>query len=253
MRAGAPIVTLLTDFGGRDSYLAEMKAVLVTAMSALTIVDISHEIEPGNVAMAAYLLSRSWFRFPSGTVHLVVVDPGVGTKRRAIAARVGGHGFVGPDNGVFGSILNDADVVELAVPEKASATFHGRDVFAPAACRLLRGESLTTLGTIITDAFIPTAAEPVRDGNRVIGQVVHVDRFGNLITNVSMERIPQTVQVQVGTVVVGPVRRTFGDVGAGQLVAYAGSGGALEVGVRGGNASRALSAGVGAEVVVVEV
>lgn len=243
------VVTLLTDFGTRDPYLAEMKAILVSAVDGLTIIDVSHDVEPGNVMMAAYILGRTWWRFPSGTVHLVVVDPGVGTNRRAIAGQYRGHSFVGPDNGVFGEILRDADVVELSVPADASRTFHGRDVFAPAASRLLRREPLTRLGGVINDPRQLELQAPIVESEQIVGQVVHVDRFGNLITNLSAEATRGAIAFTVCGVTTGALRRTFGDVCTGQIVAYLGSGGTLEVGVRDGSAAQVLGADVGTPVV----
>ncbi len=245
----SPVVTLMTDFGTRDPYLAEMKAILVSAVDELTIIDVSHDVEPGNVMMAAYILGRTWWRFPSGTVHLVVVDPGVGTNRRAIAGQMRTHSFIGPDNGVFGEILRDADVVELSVPAAASATFHGRDVFAPAASRLLRKEPLTGLGSGLTDLRQLEVQEPIVESEQIVGQVVYVDRFGNLITNLSAETTREAVDLIVCGVTTGALRRTFGDVRSGQIVAYLGSGRTLEVGVRDGSAAHMLGADVGTPVV----
>src|SRR5690606_12746954 len=142
-----PILTLLTDFGTADSYVAEVRGVLLSAVPGATLVDVSHEVAQGAVRTAAYLLGRAWRRFPAGTVHLVVVDPGVGTPRAALAAEFGGHRFVGPDNGTLTPVLEGAAVVELAPPAEASATFHGRDLFAPAAAALATGAALASLGS----------------------------------------------------------------------------------------------------------
>src|SRR6476620_11272589 len=143
-----PIITLLTDFGTTDAYVAEMKAVLLGAVPEATLVDLTHAVPPGDIRAGAYLLGRSWHRFPAGTVHLSVVDPGVGTTRAALALRAHGHWFVGPDNGLFTPVLRDAEVeaVVLPVPAEASPTFHGRDLFAPAAAVLACGAPLDSLG-----------------------------------------------------------------------------------------------------------
>ncbi|HXE57083.1 MAG TPA: SAM-dependent chlorinase/fluorinase, partial [Gemmatimonadales bacterium] len=141
------IITLLTDFGTADAYVAEVKGVLLSRAPGVTLVDVTHQVPPGDVRSATYLLGRVWRRFPAGTIHLVVVDPGVGTARAAIAGRAGGHGFVGPDNGLFGDLLGPGDpVVALPVPPDASPVFHGRDLFAPAAAALALGEPLDRLG-----------------------------------------------------------------------------------------------------------
>ncbi|HXO84503.1 MAG TPA: SAM-dependent chlorinase/fluorinase, partial [Gemmatimonadales bacterium] len=126
------IITLLTDFGTVDSYVAELKAVLLSRAPSVTLVDITHQVAPGDIRAGQYLLGRTWAHFPAGTVHLAIVDPGVGTARRALAAEHGGHRFVAPDNGLLSFLPQDGHFVSLPVPTTAAATFHGRDVFAPA-------------------------------------------------------------------------------------------------------------------------
>jgi S-adenosylmethionine hydrolase len=240
-----PIITILTDFGTRDSYVAEVKGVLLSRAPAATIVDISHDVPAGDVRAGQYVLSRAWPRFPAGTVHLAVIDPGVGTVRRALAAQAGGHSFVGPDNGLFSGLPDDARFVSLPVLRDASPTFHGRDVFAPAAARLATGARLEELGTPAEDVVRRAAPSPRVAESAVLGEVVYIDRFGNLISNIPKELIRMGASISVETTVVGPVRRTFGDVAAGTLVAYVGSGGTVEVGVRVGSAARVLGVGVG--------
>jgi S-adenosylmethionine hydrolase len=240
----SPLVTLLTDFGYRDSYVAEMKAVLVSLVPSVLLVDITHEVPPGDVLAGQYLLGRTWARFPSGTVHLAVVDPGVGTRRRAIIAYSAGHYFVGPDNGLFTPVLGGATVVELAVPETAAPTFHGRDVFAPAASRLALGEPLERLGTLVPDPVRLSLPEPVRQGSRVLGAVIYVDRFGTLVTNIGGELAEGRSAVEIRNFRV-PMRRTFADAEPGELVAFVGSGGTVEIAVRDGAAVTKLGVGVG--------
>jgi S-adenosylmethionine hydrolase len=227
------IVTLLSDFGLKDSYVAEVKAVLLSGVPDARLVDITHELAPGSVAGAQYLLARSWGRFPAGTTHLVVVDPGVGTARRALAASRSGHHFVGPDNGVLSAILAGADVVTLPVPPGAAPTFHGRDVFAPAAASLAAGKPLAGLGLPCAGPVIQPLPQPRRDG---------------LISNIGAELLDGAGTVRVGNPNVGAVRTTFGDVRSGELVAYRGSGGTLEVAVRDGSAAEVLQAGLGTEI-----
>ncbi|MGH7536957.1 MAG: SAM hydrolase/SAM-dependent halogenase family protein, partial [Gemmatimonadales bacterium] len=142
------LITLLTDFGTTDSYVAEIKGEILRGAPGTTLVDLSHAVPPGDVRSAAYLLGRTWHHFPTGAVHLGVVDPGVGTNRAAMAFSAHGHWFVGPDNGLFTPVLHDAEVeiVALPVPEGASPTFHGRDLFAPAAAALAQGVALSNLG-----------------------------------------------------------------------------------------------------------
>jgi S-adenosyl-L-methionine hydrolase (adenosine-forming) len=244
-------VTLLTDFGTTDSYVAEMKGVILTRTPTAVLVDITHGIHPGEVRSAAYVLGRTWHQFPPGTIHLVVVDPGVGTTRAALAFSAHGHGFVGPDNGVFTPVLHDAEVevVVLPTPDGASPTFHGRDVFAPAAAALAGGASVSTLGEPFSGMPARLAyTEPHYEGKSVVGQVVYVDRFGTLVTNLTPDLVPAYAKVEVEGLEVGPLRRTFGDVPTGGLVAYAGSGGQVEIAVRDGSAARRLGLGVGGRV-----
>lgn len=245
------LVTLLTDFGTSDSYVAEMKGALLTAAPHATLVDVTHSVTPGDIRAAAYLLGRVWQRFPAGTVHLAVVDPGVGTERAALALATRGHFFVGPDNGLFSYVLRDAEVqiVSLATPDGAAPTFHGRDLFAPAAAALASGVALAQLGEPF--ARMPArlaSGEPHYEGKCVVGQVVYVDRFGTLVTNLTPDLVPPYAIVEVEGLEVGPLRRTFGDVPTGGLVAYAGSGGQVEIAVRDGSAARRLGMGVGGRI-----
>ncbi|MGH7516264.1 MAG: SAM hydrolase/SAM-dependent halogenase family protein [Gemmatimonadales bacterium] len=239
-----PIITLLTDFGTRDAYVGELRGVLLTRAPGAVLADITHDIAPGDVRAAAYVLGRTWPKFPAGTVHLAVVDPGVGGARAALAIRSAGHHFVGPDNGLLTSALTGAhDVVELPIPPSASATFHGRDVFAPAAAALAGGTPMTTLGSppLRVPVRLPPAL-PRSEGDSLVGEVVYVDRYGTLVTNLAPDA--------GGFVEIGgsrlPLRRTFSDIAPGELVAFVGSGGVIEIAVRDGSAAERLGAAVGA-------
>jgi S-adenosylmethionine hydrolase len=244
-----PIITLLTDFGLIDSYVGELKAAILGGVD-VQLVDISHQVRAGDIRGAQYLLGRTWRRFPVGTVHLAVVDPGVGSARRAIAVRSHGHFFVGPDNGLFTAVLDGADVVELRVPRDASPTFHGRDVFAPVAARLAEGEPFQVLGATVKEALRSPLPAPRRQGGAVEGEVIYVDGFGTLITNIPGDWIAGARAIEVTGRSVGRLRRTFADVAPGASVAYVGSGGTLEVALRDGSAAEKLGLGVGATVVV---
>ena len=244
---GAPTVTLLTDFGTADSYVAEMKGAMLRVAPDARLVDVTHDVPAGDLAAGRYLLTRTWRQFPPGTVHLVVIDPGVGSARPALAATRDDHGFVGPDNGVLGPVLPGATVVKLPVPAAASTTFHGRDVFGPAAARLAAGTPLEALGERFDDWMRGEIPLPRREGKWTFGEVIYVDRFGTLVTN-----IPADAAHGRGTVVVQrtgvPLRRTFSDVEPGALVAFIGSGGTVEIAARDGSAAVALGVGVGTEV-----
>jgi S-adenosylmethionine hydrolase len=245
------MITFLSDFGTSDSYVGEVKGVLASLAPHIPVIDISHNLTPGNIRAAAHILARTWHRFPGGTVHLVVVDPGVGGSRAAIAVESGGHFFVGPDNGVLTPAYFNAAprVLGLPVPDGAAATFHGRDLFAPVAARLALGEALDHVGVPMAE---PAArlGDPVPwyQGKTVIGEVLYVDHFGNLVTNLTEDLVPSYAVLEVEDFDIGPVRRTFADVPTGELLAYIGSGNTVEIAVRDGSASRRLGIGVGGRI-----
>jgi len=267
----AAIITLLTDFGQRDSYVAEMKGVLLCALPTAQIVDITHGIPRGNVFAAQYVLGRTWQRFPNGTVHLVVVDPGVGSERRAIAALNGEHRFIGPDNGVLTPVLAAATVFELPVSANAAPTFHGRDVFAPMAAILAAGTPLERAGREIRDPVLRPLPAARQDGTDLVGVVIYVDGFGTLVTNLDAKAAawaakaaravkggkakksadrPAVAERETVVAVAGrvaPLMRTFTDVASGELVAFVGSGGTIEIAVRNGSAAEVLGVRDGAE------
>ncbi len=245
------IITLLTDYGIADSYVGEMKGVLLSLAPGATLVDLTHEIAPGDVAAAAYVLGRAWSHFPAGTVHLAVVDARGGVARAALAFRTREQFFVGPDSGLFTMLLRAAEIeaVSLPTPVSASPTFLGRDLFAPAAAALARGESLASLGERF--AGIPrrmTGSSPQYEGKVVVGEVIYVDRFGNLVTNLTAEFVPHYAVLEAESLAIGPLHSTFGDVPPGSLIAYIGSGGQVEIAVRDGSAARRLGLGVGGRV-----
>ena len=245
----AAIITLLTDFGTADGYVAEMKGVLLSAAREATIVDVSHEVPPQDIECARLALARYWRRFPTGTVHLVVVDPGVGTARAAIAVESDGRFLVGPDNGVLSPALlfAGARAVQLAVPATAAPTFHGRDLFAPVAAALSSGARLDELGQPLLAPVVRRTPEPRRlaDGG-IQGEVITIDRFGNAITN-CMSLRPGALEVGARVL---PVRRTYADAAPGEPVAIVGSSGLIEVAVREGSAARALGLSRGTPVVL---
>jgi S-adenosylmethionine hydrolase len=244
-----PVVTLLTDFGTADGYVAEMKGVILTRAPAATVVDVTHDIPPQDVECGRLAVARYWRRFPTGTVHVAVVDPGVGSPRAALAVESDGRFLVGPDNGVLSPALlvTGARAVTLPVPAGASVTFHGRDVFAPAAADLALGATLDALGSPAIDFVIRRTPEPRRrtDGS-IEGQVITIDRFGNAITNLIGLRA-QSVEVN-GRVL--PLRRSYADVGTGEAIALVGSTGLIEIAVRNGSGAAALGLQRGSVVVV---
>src|SRR6267154_1092947 len=223
------IITLLTDFGTADSYVAEMKGVLATYAPSATLVDITHDVSPGDVYAAQYLLSRTWMFFPEGTIYVAVVDAGVGTDRRVLGATRFGRYFLAPDNGLLSFLSLNATFISIPVLPEAAPTFHGRDVFAPAAGRLSTGGSLESLGSAITDPLYAPLPIATTVGDEVVGEVLHVDRFGTLISNIAGNAIQPGVAISVAGIDAGPLQRTFADVPGGHLVAFVVSGGTVDI------------------------
>lgn len=246
-----PIITLLTDFGNSDSYVGEVKGVLLGGCPDARLVDLSHTISPGDIASAAYVLQRAWVRFPPGSVHLVVVDPGVGSERAPLAVNAGDHIFIGPDNGVLTHPLSCETLLirRLAEPAEASATFHGRDVFAPAAALAACGTPVKELGAPFHETPKKLSVPEARyEGKTVIGTVIYVDRFGNVVTNLDTKLVPAYGVLEVEGLEIGRLSRTYGDVPPGELLAHVGSGGQVEIAVRDGSAARRLGLGIGSRV-----
>ena len=248
-----PVITLTTDFGERDYYVGAVKGVLLSIHPDLAIVDITHAVPPGDVLAGAFVLRNAAAEFPPGSIHLAVVDPGVGTKRRAIAVSGRGSLWVGPDNGLLSFPLGDPAAVtrEITPPpggRRLSATFHGRDLFAPCAARLAAGYPFALVGPRVTGAEILSEAPPAVEGGRVAGQVIHVDGFGNAVTNISSQDLDALAGAAGArsdlSVVAGPrrlpVAAAYGDVERGAPVAVVGSCGLLELAVNGGNGAESL-------------
>lgn len=246
------IVTLLTDFGTADGYVGAMKGSVLAIAPNARLVDVSHEVGPGDVRGGALALEAAAATFPPGTVHVAVVDPGVGTSRRAVAVATEHAVFVGPDNGLLALAARDARAVVVLDRVRwhrrpVSATFHGRDVFAPAAARLTAGVPLRELGS--PGGSLRALDLPVveRSHRGFKGHVVHIDRFGNLITNLTVDHL--AALERRGDAPAGmtirrrrplPILRTYGDARAGSLLALVGSSGRVEIAVRDGSAAAAL-------------
>jgi len=257
------IVTLTTDFGVRDPYVAEMKGAILgiarTAGATVQLVDVTHEVARHDVVEGALALEAATPFFPRGTVHVAVIDPGVGTARRGMVVAARGQVFVGPDNGVFTPFLSGTDwrAFELAAPEyrlpAVSRTFHGRDVFAPAAAHVAVGVDVARLGPAVTDP-VRLAWEGARErAGTLEGAVIHVDRFGNLVTSLFAEAVAARLGARIRVSVRGraiPMVNTYGELERGGLGALAGSSGRLEIAVREGSAAAALRARRGTRVTV---
>ena len=254
-----PIITLTTDFGTRDPWVGIMKGVMLGVCPEARLVDLTHDIAPQDVLEAAMALESATRFFPEGTVHLAVVDPGVGGSRHPIAARAGGHLFVGPDNGLFTFALEragpDGVVVRLEAPQyrltPLSRTFHGRDLFAPAAAHLAAGLALERLGPRLADPVLLPLPRARRDGNMVVGEVLVADRFGNLVTSVTdkdIQILGGPTAIEVGSRNLGRLRESYVDGTTAEPAAIIGSAGRLEIFVRDGSAAAALGASRGTAV-----
>jgi S-adenosyl-L-methionine hydrolase (adenosine-forming) len=246
----AAIVTLTTDFGTRDSYVAEMKGVILGIAPGVQLVDVTHDVPAHDILEAALTLEAAARTFPPGTIHVAVVDPGVGTNRRGLAIAAGDQVLVGPDNGLFtpfltGSAWRAFEVVSEAYRRASvSRTFHGRDVFAPAAGHLALGVEPARLGPPVTDPVRLRWPGVRRMGTGVVGEVIHVDGFGNLVTSIpagAVDDCGQAATVRVGGRTLWLVG-TFGDLAPGAPGALVGSRGRLEVVVREGSAAATLKA-----------
>ncbi len=268
------IITLTTDLGLSDAYVAAMKGVILGINPEAKLVDICHTIKPQNIPQAAFVLSTAYQFFPHKTIHVVVVDPGVGTERRAIILRTPSADFVAPDNGVLSYVIwqsstkpvedivnvqqielePEMEAVALTEPRfwrsPVSPTFHGRDIFAPVAALLSLGFPPIDFGEAITSVTVLPIARPYQalDG-LLVGHIRHIDSFGNLITNIKRDDLPQTNQaitIEVGEQLISGLSHTYAE-GRG-LLALIGSSGYLEVSLKGGSASTMLDAEVGDEV-----
>jgi len=254
-----PVIALLTDFGSKDHYAGTMKGVALGICPDATLVDISHELPAHDVLGASLELAAAYKYFPAGTIFLVVVDPGVGSVRRGIAAEAGDYKFVAPDNGVLTAALDEHPpkrVVELTERKYArptvSRTFEGRDRFAPAAAWLAKGIELAALGRSAGTIHRLDIPRPQAVADRIDGQVLRVDRFGNLITNIDRRTFDKVagspLDIHVGTHAVTRVVSTYADVAPGDVCALFGSTDHLEVAVNGASAAESLGLGRGAPV-----
>ncbi len=257
------IITLTTDFGLSDGFVGMMKGVILGINPNVMIVDLTHDIAPQNIEQGAFLFANAFRYFPANTIHVVIVDPGVGSARRPIAAQVGETLFVAPDNGVLTMALENLKplprVVHLNRAEywraRVSHTFHGRDIFAPVAAHLSLGVPLESLGDPVNDwVCLPHGVAVWRAGNEIVGRIVHIDRFGNAITNIGEEMLTAMDRAQVAVSVRGKtlqgIKSTYAMAGQGEAIALISSSGHLEIAVREGNAAQVLGLRLGDEVFV---
>ena len=262
-----PCITLLTDFGVLDSYVGQMKGVIAAINPAAIVIDLTHSIPPQQIGQAALLLSDAIDAFPAGTIHLVVVDPGVGSARRAIAAEIGSHRFVCPDNGLLSEILKRRPLQRAVRLDQSrwwrptvSGTFHGRDLFAPIAAAWSLGHDLAEFGSPLEDPLTIISLPDCRiesDAHGAMiaihGQVLAIDHFGNVVTNIPHSTLPTgvpTTKVQIGDRTLSGIVRCYADGREGECVALFGSSDRLEIAVVNGHAAKHLRADLGQTVTV---
>lgn len=257
-----PIITLTTDFGASDHLVAAMKGVILNINPATRIVDINHNVAPYDILDGALSLANAYKYFPSRTIHLIVVDPGVGTERRPILVSGEKQFFVAPDNGVLSMVYEREPCTVRHITAEhyflnpVSPTFHGRDIFAPTAGWLSKTLATEAFGDVVTDYARFTLPKPKTDGKAVKGVVLRVDVFGNLMTNLTAEEIPigaldgGAVKLSVNGKAVNRFTKTFAEGNPGEPIALLGSAGYVEIAVNRGNAARTLGANRGAEVIL---
>jgi S-adenosyl-L-methionine hydrolase (adenosine-forming) len=254
-----PILTLTTDFGTSDHFAGVLKGVILGICPAAQIVDITHEIRPFEIAEGAFVIAQSYRAFPKSTVHVVVVDPGVGSARRPILVEAAGHYFIGPDNGVLSMVYGkEKHKVRELTAEKyfrhpVSRTFHGRDIFSPVAAHLAAGVRPAAFGKLITDYLKITFDAPARSGKRVwAGTILKIDRFGNLITNFHIGEFEavqsRPFEMSVGVRKLHRLAIHYAEVEEAEPFVIVGSSGYLEVACNQASAARVLGCGVGAPV-----
>jgi S-adenosylmethionine hydrolase len=258
-----PLITLLTDFGEQDHYVAAMKGVILGICPAANIIDITHQIPPFQIAAGAYTLAQAAPAFPTGTVHVAVVDPGVGSARRAIAARGAGQIYVGPDNGLLAMALDAASkprVYEITNEKlfrhPVSKTFHGRDIFAPVAAHLAGELALSRVGSRLTDWQKPPFLKPQKSGPKEwAGRILSIDHFGNLVTNFSWKEFGELVQqnfhIKIGSISIRVFANTYREIPSGIPFVIRGSSNYLEVSLNEGNASKLIASSLARDIALV--
>ena len=258
----ASTITLTTDFGLQDHYVSVLKAVILGISPESRIIDISHQIPPQDIMAGAWVVRNSAMLFPKNSVHVVVVDPGVGTDRKPIALKINDQYFVGPDNGIFSLIGDKYDYEAIELTNKklwlddVSETFHGRDIFAPVAAHLAKGVPLSDLGKPLGQLSTYRWATPISDKDGIQGWIVHIDGYGNLISNITKGMVqkagdPENFRVYVGNTILNGLVTTFGSVPEGEPAAYIGSSGMLEIAINKGNAREMLGVEKGAQLSLV--
>ena len=251
------ILTLLTDFGLTDYYVAAVKGTVLRLAPGTTLVDISHDVPAGDVETASFLLAAAFPSFPAGTVHLAVIDPGVGSERRILAARTASGFFLAPDNGLLTPFLDRCEEIrsversDLFLPSPGQ-TFHGRDRFAPTAAALLRGEPFAALGPVVDDPVRLPVPRPRRESGEILGRVAHIDRYGNLVTDIPAAWLPAaSCRVEIGSRATDRHASCYAEIPPGEAAFLSGSLGTIELSLNGDNLARQWTVSRGAAVRIV--
>lgn len=257
------IITLTSDFGTQDHYVACMKGLILCINPKATIVDITHDIAPHGVVQAAFILRQIWPWFPPGTIHVAVVDPGVGTRRQILVGRYTDRIVIAPDNGLISLVHRDGQLQELRIVENRqffggalSSTFHGRDVMAPVAAHIANGVRLSELGPLTDHLEVLSLPPPRRDATSLTGEILYVDHFGNLITNISVADVNSLagrrgpLRAFLGERMIGQIHTTYGDVEPGEPLALVDSAQMVEIAINRGDAAETYGAKIGDPVVL---
>jgi S-adenosylmethionine hydrolase len=258
----SPIITLLTDFGLKDAYVASMKGVILKINPKCTLVDITHQVNPHDIQEGAFILGNAYSIFPKGTIHLAVVDPGVGGPRKPILLVTNNYFFVGPDNGLFAIALRKERVIKAVFLKNrefflpvVSSTFHGRDLFAPVAAHLSLGLKPERLGPSLRSWSAISLPKPAMKQGKLVGEVIYIDSFGNLVSNIDQEELRRfskgrSFRIRIGRRTLMSLKKGYWEGKGDQPIALWGSGGFLEISIREGNAQHSLKVNKGAHVVV---
>jgi S-adenosylmethionine hydrolase len=247
-----PVITLLTDFGTKDHYVASMKGVILNINPQCLLVDITHQVNPHDIEEGAFILASAYSYFPKGTIHLSVVDPGVGGIRKSILLVTQNYSFVGPDNGLFTLVAQREKVKQVVALtkkkyffSKVSSTFHGRDIFAPVAAHLSLGIKPNAFGYEINSLKELWFQKPVIKEGKLLGEILHIDAFGNLVSNIDEGKLFRFIQscpfaIRAGRKTIRGLKKGYWEAKKGELIALLGSGGFLEISIREGNAQKVL-------------
>ncbi|RKY88038.1 hypothetical protein DRQ09_03490 [candidate division KSB1 bacterium] len=251
------VITLLTDFGYRDGFVGSMKGVILGINPGAQIVDISHEVQPQNIDEAGFILFSTYNHFPEGTIHVAVVDPGVGSPRKIIAVKTRNYIFLSPDNGLLKYIFfreKNCRVFEVTnrifFLNRVSSTFHGRDIFAPVSAHLSLGTNINEIGKKTRNFIKPEIEKPSVEENRISGAIIHIDHFGNLITNISTNELrnfkrKNNTIINAGNIRIDGIKRSYSSVEENKPVALFSSSNLLEISINQGNAHKNLKLEVG--------